>query len=166
MFGLPDVKMPANSKVIGQHYYLSIGMALPCSFGVSVALAEIGRSDARLILIQGDGAAQMTVQELSNYNRDNVVKPLVILLNNNGYTVERIIKGAERDYNDIRPDWKWTQLFQTFGIKDARAAKVNTPEELDAALEDFGTDLSAPRMLEVTLDKLDVPWRFHKMVGN
>ena len=81
MFGLPDVKMPANSKVIGQHYYLSIGMALPCSFGVSVALAEIGRSDARLILIQGDGAAQMTVQELSNYNRDNVVKPLVILLN-------------------------------------------------------------------------------------
>lgn len=166
MFGLPDVKLPQHSKVIGQHYYLSIGMALPCSFGVSVALGELKKVESRLILIEGDGAAQMTIQELSNYNRENVVKPLVILLNNNGYTVERIIKGAERDYNDIRPDWKWTEIFQTFGTKDAKSARVTTPEELDAALSAFGKDTSCPRLIEVVLDKLDVPWRFHKMVGN
>lgn len=166
MFGLPDIKLPSNSKVIGQHYYLSIGMALPCSFGVSIALTELGKLDSRLILIEGDGAAQMTIQELSNFNRENIIKPLVILLNNNGYTVERIIKGPNRDYNDIRPNWKWTNIFQTFGCKDSKTAIVNTPEELDYKLEEFGNDLSVPRLVEVTLDKLDVPWRFHKMVGN
>lgn len=166
MFGLPDIRLPNNTKVIGQHYYLSIGMALPCSFGVSVALAEMKQTDSRLILIEGDGAAQMTIQELSNYNRANVVKPLIILLNNNGYTVERIIKGPERDYNDIRPDWKWTQILQTFGVSDAKTAKVSTPQELDNALKQIGNDTTVPRLIEVTLDKLDVPWRFHKMVGN
>lgn len=165
MFGLPDVKMPANSKVVGQHYYLSIGMALPCSFGISVALSEL-KKNSRLILIEGDGAAQMTIQELSNFNRPNVVKPLVVLLNNNGYTVERLIKGAEREYNDIRPDWKWTQLFQTFGAADAKAVKAETPKELDSALETLGDNVEVPRLIEVVLDKLDVPWRFHKMVGN
>lgn len=165
MFGLPDLRMPSNSKVVGQHYYLSIGMALPCSFGVSVALSEL-KKDSRLILIEGDGAAQMTIQELSNFNRANVVKPLVILLNNNGYTVERVIKGPERDYNDIRPDWKWTQIFETFGASDAKTCMVQTPEELDSALMELGDIASIPRLIEVKLDKLDVPWRFHKMVGN
>lgn len=165
MFGLPDIRLPSHTKIIGQHYYLSIGMALPCSFGVSVALAEMNK-DSRLILIEGDGAAQMTIQELSNFNRENVVKPLIILLNNNGYTVERIIKGPEREYNDIRPDWKWTQILQTFGISDAKTAKVSTPQELDDALNQLGNETTVSRLIEVTLDKLDVPWRFHKMVGN
>ncbi|TID28123.1 hypothetical protein CANINC_002660 [Pichia inconspicua] len=165
MFGLPDIKMPHNSKVVGQHYYLSIGMALPCSFGVSVALSEL-KKDSRLILIEGDGAAQMTIQELSNFNRANVIKPLVVLLNNNGYTVERIIKGPEREYNDIRPDWNWTQIFQTFGATDAKTIKVQEPQELDSALETLGDLVNVPRLIEVKLDKLDVPWRFHKMVGN
>lgn len=165
MFGLPDIRMPENSKVIGQHFYLSIGMALPCSFGVSVALNEL-KKDSRLILIEGDGSAQMTVQELSNFNRENVVKPLIILLNNSGYTVERVIKGPKREYNDIRPDWKWTQLLQTFGMDDAKSMKVTTPEELNDALDEYGNNLSTPRLLEVVLDKLDVPWRFNKMVGN
>jgi phenylpyruvate decarboxylase len=165
MFGLPDLKLPENSKIIGQHYYLSIGMALPCSFGVGVALKEMNK-DSRLILIEGDGSAQMTIQELSNFSRENVVKPLVFLLNNNGYTVERIIKGPERDYNDIRPNWKWTELFKTFGIENSKTAKVITPEGLDDAMESFGKDTSVPRLIEVILDKMDVPWRFHKMVGN
>lgn len=165
MFGLPDIKLPENSKVIGQYYYLSIGMALPCSFGVGIALNELHK-DSRLILIEGDGSAQMTIQEFSNFNRANVVKPLVFLLNNNGYTVERIIKGPEREYNDIRPDWKWTEILQTLGNKFAKATKVTTPEELEKALEFYGNDTSCARLIEVVLDKMDAPWRFHKMVGN
>lgn len=164
MFGFPDLKMPTKSKVIGQHYYLSIGMALPCSFGVSVAMKEMGHS-GRLIVIQGDGAAQMTIQEWANFNRENCVKPFIFLLNNNGYTVERIIKGAERDYNDIRPNWKWTEIFNVFGV-DAMTAKVEEVEEFERAIEIMGNKTDVPRLLEVTLDKMDVPWRFHKMVGN
>lgn len=167
MFGLPDIKLPANVKIIGQHYYLSIGMALPCSFGVSIALSELGKkTDSRLILIEGDGAAQMTIQELSNFNRNETVKPLILLLNNNGYTVERIIKGAERDYNDIRPDWQWCKILQTFGINDAKTCLVEKPEEFNFALDDFGKNNDVSRLIEIKLDKLDVPWRFHRMVGN
>lgn len=167
MFGLPDIRLPSNVKLIGQHYYLSIGMALPCSFGVSVALTELGlKNSKRLILIEGDGASQMTIQELSNFNRQNLIKPLIILLNNNGYTVERIIKGENRDYNDIRPDWKWTKILESFGISNSVTEKVETPEELSIALDKLSKHENVSRLLEVKLDKLDVPWRFHKMVGN
>lgn len=167
MFGLPDIRLPSNVKVIGQHYYLSIGMAIPCSFGVSIALNELGlRQTSRLILIEGDGSAQMTIQEMSNFVRHDSVKPLIILLNNNGYTVERLIKGAEREYNDIRPDWEWTEILKTFGIKDAESKKVTTPEKLNLELKRMGQNTEVPRLLEVVLDKLDVPWRFHRMIGN
>lgn len=164
MFGFPDLKLPTGSKFIGQQYYLSIGMALPCSFGVSIALKEI-EHQGRLIVIQGDGAAQMTMQEWSNFGRADCEKPLILLLNNKGYTVERIIKGPERDYNDIRPDWKWTEIFNIFSVP-ALTAKVTEREDFDQQLEKFGQDTTLPRMLEITLDKMDVPWRFHKMVGN
>lgn len=164
MFGFPDLKLPTNSKFIGQQYYLSIGMALPCSFGVSVAMKEIGHN-GRLIVIQGDGAAQMTMQEWSNFGREESEKPLILLLNNNGYTVERVIKGAKRDYNDIRPDWKWTEIFNIFSVP-ALTAKVTEKEDFDIQLEKFGKETNIPRLLEITLDQMDVPWRFHKMVGN
>lgn len=164
MFGFPDLRLPTNSKFIGQQYYLSIGMALPCSFGVSVAMKEMGH-DGRLIVIQGDGAAQMTMQEWSNFGREESAKPLILLLNNNGYTVERIIKGATRDYNDIRPDWKWTEIFNIFSVP-ALTAKVTEREDFDAQLKKFGESTELPRLLEITLDQMDVPWRFHKMVGN
>lgn len=164
MFGFPDLKLPTGSKFIGQQYYLSIGMALPCSFGVSVAMKEMDH-EGRLIVIQGDGAAQMTIQEWSNFGNEESAKPLILLLNNNGYTVERIIKGATRSYNDIRPDWKWTDIFSIFSVP-ALTAKVTERADFDAELEKMGATTKVPRLLEITLDQMDVPWRFHKMVGN
>lgn len=163
MFGFPDLKLPKKSKFISQNYYLSIGYALPSSFGVGVAMYEKGLK-GRLIVIQGDGAAQMTMQEWSNFGRKDCEKPLIMLLNNSGYTVERIIEGADRDYNDIRPNWKWTEIFNVFSVP-ALSSKVTEREELDEQLEKFGKDTALPRMLEITLDKMDVPWRFRKMVS-
>ncbi|KAG7817473.1 hypothetical protein KL909_005261 [Ogataea angusta] len=113
MFGLPDLRLPKDVKLVGQHFYLSIGMALPCSFGVAVANREMG-VDSRVILLEGDGSAQMTIQELSAFIKHGL-SPLILLLNNHGYTVERAIKGAERSYNDIMPGWKWTKLLGAFG---------------------------------------------------
>ncbi|KAG7691984.1 hypothetical protein KL951_005188 [Ogataea haglerorum] len=94
MFGLPDLRLPKDVKLVGQHFYLSIGMALPCSFGVAVANREMG-AESRVILLEGDGSAQMTIQELSAFIKHGL-SPLILLFNNHGYTVERAIKGTDR----------------------------------------------------------------------
>jgi indolepyruvate decarboxylase len=49
----------------------------------------------RVVLIVGDGAAQLTIQEMGSMLRDKQ-KPLILLLNNEGYTVERAIHGPEQ----------------------------------------------------------------------
>ncbi|SUH14460.1 decarboxylase [Salmonella enterica subsp. enterica] len=46
-----------------------------------------------MILIIGDGAAQLTIQEMGSMLRDGQA-PVILLLNNDGYTVERAIHGA------------------------------------------------------------------------
>lgn len=40
-------------------------------------------------------------------------KPLILLLNNEGYTVERAIHGPEQRYNDIAL-WDWQRLPEAF----------------------------------------------------
>ena len=42
----------------------------------------------------------MTVQELSGMIRVGV-KPIIFVLNNKGYTIERILHGEKRKYDDI-----------------------------------------------------------------
>ncbi|VEU19340.1 DEKNAAC100355 [Brettanomyces naardenensis] len=162
LYGMADVRLPDGCKMISQPFYLSIGMGLPCSFGASIAKRELG-DKGRLILVEGDGAAQMTIQELSNYNREGL-NPLILVLNNEGYTVERAIKGPTREYNDIRPNWKWTQILDSFGVKN-KSRRVDELEDLKTAMEEFGDDSSCARLIEIGLDKLDVPWRFNCMLG-
>ena len=43
---------------------------------------------------------QLTVQELSVMIRVGV-KPIIFMLNNKGYTIERYLHGEKRKYNDI-----------------------------------------------------------------
>ncbi len=76
----------------------------------------------RVVLIVGDGAAQLTIQELGSMLRDKQ-NPLILLLNNEGYTVERAIHGPEQRYNDIAL-WDWNRLpgaFAPMFLPDAGA---------------------------------------------
>ncbi|KAG7886166.1 hypothetical protein KL936_005083 [Ogataea polymorpha] len=61
MFGLPDLRFPKDVKLIGQHFYLSIGMALPCSFGVAIANREMGRTMTSCLT--GNGLSYWTLLE-------------------------------------------------------------------------------------------------------
>ena len=61
--------------------------------------------ERRTLLLVGDGSALLTVQELGSMLRYDM-KPIIILLNNSGYTVERAIHGATQKENDIAmSDW-------------------------------------------------------------
>jgi len=58
------------------------------------------------------------------------------VLNNDGYTIERLIHGAEAPYNDV-PFWKYTGLLEVFGPQiKSESYLVRSADELDRLLDD------------------------------
>jgi len=164
LFSVPDLKFPSNSLFISQNFYGSIGYALPATLGASLAIRDCGEeTKRRVILIQGDGSAQMTIQELSSFIRYDV-KPLILLLNNEGYSVERICCGPTRSYNDIQPNWNWLGLFKVFGDVEDKSISVRVDDNSELQKE-LIKDHGKLKMIEVILDKMDVPWRFNYYAG-
>lgn len=77
-FGLSDVVLPDDVTYITQMYYASIGYALPACLGAAVAKRESGhgKERGRVVLVTGDGSAQLTVQEVGTMVKlglDNVL---------------------------------------------------------------------------------------------
>ena len=75
----------------------SFGGKFRIFYGRVIQIAEPNR---RVVLLIGDGAAQLTAQELGSMLRDGL-KPVIFLLNNQGHTIGRAIRGSEQRYNDI-----------------------------------------------------------------
>ena len=83
-------------------------------------------------------------------------KPVVIILNNGGYTVERAIHGANERYNDIA-SWDWTALPHALDAQH-RAQSWRVRERVQ--LRDVFQSLSEPAQLslvEVLLPKESLP---------
>ena len=118
-----DLLMYKETDFIGQAFYLSIGYSIPACLGAAMA-----SPNSRPIVFVGDGAFQMTAQELSTIIRHKL-NPIIFLINNDGYTIERVIKDGS--YNDIQP-WKYHQLPQVFG--ESWSCEVSTEGELEQAL--------------------------------
>lgn len=149
-FGLADLTLPQGASLIVQPLWGSIGYTLPAAFG-----AQTSQPDRRVVLVVGDGAAQLTIQELSSMLRDGL-RPLILLLNNEGYTVERAILGPEQRYNDISL-WNWTQIPQALNLDcQAECWKVTNASQLNDALT-RATRGDKLMLLEVMLPKMDIP---------
>jgi len=144
MFAAADLVMRHDVGFIGQAFYLSIGYALPAVLGA--VLADPSRRPLALI---GDGAFQMTAQELSSLCRRRA-NAIILLMNNDGYTTERAIH--EGPYNDIQP-WAYHRLPEVFG--GGKGWKVRTEDELDAALAEARQSNAGPAVIEIILDRLD-----------
>jgi TPP-dependent 2-oxoacid decarboxylase len=67
-------------------------------------IRERTRSQDRTILFEGDNNLQMTAQAISDIIR-NKLNVIIFILNNNGYTVVRIIHRSRASYNDVQP-WR------------------------------------------------------------
>lgn len=149
-FGLADLTLPQGASLVVQPLWGSIGYTLPAAFG-----AQTSQPDRRVVLVVGDGAAQLTIQELSSMLRDGL-RPLILLLNNEGYTVERAIHGPEQRYNDISL-WNWTQIPQALNLDcQAECWKVTNASQLNDALT-RATRGDKLMLLEVMLPKMDIP---------
>lgn len=147
-FGAAALSLPDGAEVVVQPLWGSIGYSLPAAFGAQTACP-----DRRVILIIGDGAAQLTIQEMGSMLRDGQA-PVILLLNNDGYTVERAIHGAAQRYNDIA---SWTQIPPALNAaQQAECWRVTQAIQLAEVLE----RLARPQRLsfiEVMLPKADLP---------
>jgi TPP-dependent 2-oxoacid decarboxylase len=81
--GLGPAKPPKGARFHNQTLWGAIGWATPAAFG-----AAIGAPDRRTVLVTGEGSHQLTAQEVGQFHRHGL-KPIIFLLNNNGYLIER-----------------------------------------------------------------------------
>ncbi|MDY1036016.1 indolepyruvate decarboxylase [Lelliottia sp. CFBP8978] len=149
-FGASALRLPADVNFIVQPLWGSIGFTLAAAFGAQTACPE-----RRVIILTGDGAAQLTIQEMGSMLRDHQ-RPIMLVLNNEGYTVERAIHGATQRYNDIAL-WNWTQLPQALSQNgQAQCWRVSETAELADVLEKVAHSETFS-LIEVILPKEDVP---------
>lgn len=149
-FGAAALRLPDNVTFICQPLWGSIGFTLPAAWGAQIACPE-----RRVVLLSGDGSAQLTVQELGSMLRDGL-KPVIFVLNNHGYTVERAIHGERQRYNDIA-QWNWTQLPQALSERcEAQSWRVEETAQLQEVVKVI-EQTSRLSLVEVMLPQLDVP---------
>lgn len=127
--GLGFATLPKGASFHNQTLWGSIGWATPAAVGAAAAAP-----DSRVVLVTGDGSHQLTAQEIGQFGRLKL-KPVVFLLNNNGYLIERLLcKDPAIYYNDVAP-WRYSELPHALGIDGWYTARVATCGEFDAALE-------------------------------
>ena len=154
--GLAGIRLPAGATYVGQPTWGSIGYALPALLGS--LLAEPSR---RQVLFIGDGSFQMTAQEVSTILRHNL-RPIIFLINNRGYTIERVILGPHAAYNDIQ-NWRYAELAaQMADGRCVRGFTVTNEAELELALEQ-AHDATEFTLIELMMGKLDAPIGLQRM---
>ena len=127
-FVLLGLKLPSNCTFIGSINWGSIGYSVGALLGALTAAPN-----RRHLLFIGDGSFQVSAQELSTILRHDH-KPVIFLINNGGYTIERGYLGKTETYNDIA-NWSYADLPKVFRRDtSARSFVVKTVNDLQSAL--------------------------------
>jgi pyruvate decarboxylase len=157
-FGIWETRFPKGVQAISQVLWGSIGYATGSCQGAALAAKEMGIK--RTILFTGDGSFQLTAQEVSTMLRNNLA-PIIFVICNDGYTIERYIHGWDDAYNDVQT-WKYKDLPAAFGGKadQYKTYAVKTKDEIEALFKD--EEFSDPenkrlRFVELYMDRDDAP---------
>lgn len=150
MEGAQEFRLPNNVEFHNQGLWMSIGYATPATLGAGLAAP-----DRRLVLLTGDGSHQLTAQEISSMVRYGL-KPIIVLLNNDGYTIERYVCEDPSDPFNAIAKWDYAKLPEAFGAADAFTAQVRTNGEFDKALQDAAAS-GKFAYIEAILDEMDAP---------
>ena len=152
-YGAAGLSLPGEAGLLGQPLWASIGWTLPGALGASLAA-----TDRRVVVIAGDGAMQQTAAELGTLLGQGLA-PVVIVLSNGGYAVERAIHQPGAGYHEI-PAWDWTAWPAAVApAASAVALRAISTHELAWALNAAGYHAAAgrPVLIEAVLDAGDVP---------
>jgi indolepyruvate decarboxylase len=147
-FSLLGLKLPPNCTFIGSINWGSIGYSVGALLGAMTAAP-----DRRHVLLVGDGSFQVTAQELSTILRHDH-KPVILLINNGGYTIERGYLGKTEPYNDIA-NWAYADLPKVLHPgASAQSFVVRTCGDLQNAL---GAPNDRLIFVESIMDPCDAP---------
>jgi indolepyruvate decarboxylase len=128
-----------------------MGFAVPAGVGVSMAAPDL-----RPIVLVGDGAFQMTGTELSTAVRLGL-KPIVLILNNEGYGTMRKIRDGR--FNVIS-QWNYGKICELVGGGEASVAA--TRGELDGAIRS-AMGSTGVRVIDVRIPRDDMSPQLHSM---
>jgi len=119
--------LPKGVGFESQILWGSIGWATPCTLGVAMA-----EPTARVVTVTGDGAHQLTANEIGVMGRYGV-RPIIIVLNNGIYGAEDTASERGHVYNDLAR-WNYHQIPTAMGCEEWFSTRVTTVGELDIAL--------------------------------
>ena len=154
-FGINQTRFPTDAYGISQVLWGSIGYSVGALVGATFAAEEVDK-EKRVILFVGDGSLQLTVQEIACLIRWGL-KPYIFVLNNNGYTIEKLIHGPTAQYNMIQ-SWKHLDILPTFGATEYEAIPVKTTGEWIKLTTDKAFNKNSTiRLIEVFLPEMDAP---------
>ncbi|WFD27078.1 pyruvate decarboxylase [Malassezia nana] len=123
-FGAVYTNLPNGVHYHQQMLYGSIGWSVGAMLGVSVAARALGHG--RVIVFVGDGSLLLTMQEISTAIKLGLT-PILFVINNDGYEIERVIHGPARSYNNIAPI-DHSLLLDVMGASRSRRAMLEPYE--------------------------------------
>ena len=151
LHGAVELSLPSGARVLSQPLWASIGWAVPAALGAALAAPE-----RRVVVIAGDGGLQQTASELSKLLTLGKA-PVVVLINNDGYTTERAVYRPAAVYHDI-PAWDWTVLPAAVAPSSSTVAtRVATSSDLEQVLAAANHSADRPVLVEAVLAPGDMP---------
>lgn len=142
LFAATELVIHQRTDFLSPAYYTSMGFSVPAAVGACVA-----RPDKRVLVLCGDGAFQMTGNEISTLVR-NQFSPIIIVLDNHGYGTERILQQGSWKYNEILP-WNYHRIPELFGR--GRGYLVQYEGEFIEALDAAWNDRSQVHVIQAKL---------------
>jgi indolepyruvate decarboxylase len=153
--GLTFARLPQAAEFHNQTLWASIGWATPGVFGAAICAPH-----RRLILMTGEGAYQMTAQEISQFGRHGL-RLIIFVINNSGYLSERMLcKDMAVAYNDIAA-WNYAELPHALDCQGCFTARVRSCGVLDGARK-TAEQADGASYIEVITD----PTRPHRCTRN
>jgi len=154
LFAASDLTIHQHTEFLSPAYYTSMGFAVPAALGVQAANRNL-----RPLVLVGDGAFQMTCLELSTVVR-NGFNPIVVVLNNKGYTTERFLQDGP--FNNIL-NWQYHRLPDLLG--SGWGFEVRTYGELQQSMQAALAHQDAFSILNVHLDPTDVSQALERLAA-
>ena len=144
LFGAADLTVHHSNHFLSPAFYTSMGSAIPGALGVQTAMPNV-----RPIVIVGDGAFQMSCLELSTIV-DKGLNPIVFVLNNDGYTTERLL--LDGDFNNLR-SWNYQDI--TTLIDGGKGGSASSEEKLVDLVKE-ALDSKEMYVIDVEVERDDV----------
>lgn len=142
------LKLPGGARFEIEMQWGHIGWSIPAAFGYA-----LGAPERRVITLVGDGAFQLTAQEVAQMIRQKL--PVIIfLMNNHGYTIE--VEIHDGPYNNVK-NWDYAGIMSVFNATDGkgRGIRVANGGELADAIKIALGNHDGPTLIECLLDRDD-----------